>query len=91
MRKDNFEFWCELNQVEKAVDEKTGEEIMLLGGIALFPEKYSDCRTKSVVGYMRRHILTVLRHHRKIGFSLVGSLMLLLPTKWYMSYRHSKI
>ena len=63
----------------------------LLGRIALFPEKYSDGRTKSVVGYMRRHILTVLRHHRKIGFSLVGSLMLLLPTKWYMSYRHSKI
>ena len=28
MKKDNFEFWCELNQVEKAVDEKTGEEIM---------------------------------------------------------------
>ena len=63
----------------------------LLGRIALFPEKYSDLRTKSVVGYMRRHILTILRHHRKIGFSLAGSLMLLLPAKWYLRYRHSKI
>ena len=62
----------------------------LLGRIALFPEKYSDLRTKSVVGYMRRHILTILRHHRKIGFSLAGSLMLLLPAKWYLRYRHSK-
>ena len=63
----------------------------LLGRIALFPEKYSDLRTKSVVGYMRRNILTILRHHRKIGFSLAGSLMLLLPAKWYLRYRHSKI
>ena len=62
----------------------------LLGRIALFPEKYSDLRTKSVVGYMRRHILPILRHHRKIGFSLAGSLMLLLPAKWYLRYRHSK-
>lgn len=42
MRKDNFEFWCELNQVEKAVDEKTGEEIMLLGGIASTADEDSD-------------------------------------------------
>ena len=63
----------------------------LLGRIALFPEKYSDCRTRSVVGYMRRHIITVLRHHRKIGFSLAGCLLLLLPAKWYMTYRHGKI
>ena len=40
--KDNFEFWCELNQVEKAVDEKTGEEIMLLGGIASTIDEDSD-------------------------------------------------
>lgn len=40
--KDNFEFWCELNQVEKAVDEKTGEEIMLLGGIASTADEDSD-------------------------------------------------
>lgn len=42
MRKDNFEFWCELNQVEKAVDEKTGEEIMLLGGIASTADEDSN-------------------------------------------------
>ena len=42
MRKDNFEFWCELNQIEKAVDEKTGEEIMLLGGIASTADEDSD-------------------------------------------------
>ena len=42
MKKDNFEFWCELNQVEKAVDEKTGEEIMLLGGIASTADEDSD-------------------------------------------------
>lgn len=39
---NNFEFWCELNQVEKAVDEKTGEEIMLLGGIASTADEDSD-------------------------------------------------
>ena len=42
MKKDNFEFWCELNSVEKAVDEKTGEEIMLLGGIASTADEDSD-------------------------------------------------
>ena len=42
MHKDNFEFWCELNQIEKAVDEKTGEEIMLLGGIASTADEDSD-------------------------------------------------
>lgn len=42
MKKDNFEFWCELDRVEKAVDEKTGEEIMLLGGIASTADEDSD-------------------------------------------------
>ena len=42
MKKDNFEFWCELHQIEKAVDETTGEEIMLLGGIASTADEDSD-------------------------------------------------
>ena len=42
MHKDDFEFWCEFSQVEKAVDEKTGEEIMLLGGIASTIDEDSD-------------------------------------------------
>ena len=30
---NNFNFWCPV-EISKAIDEKTGEEIMLLGGIA---------------------------------------------------------
>ena len=63
----------------------------LLGRIALFPSHYNDKRTRSVIRYMRRHLLYALSVHRHIGFSLIGCLMLLLPTSLYMSYRHSKL
>ena len=42
MAKDNFGFWCPIQEVEKAIDEKTGEEIMLLGGIASTADEDSD-------------------------------------------------
>lgn len=63
----------------------------LLGRIALFPTHYHDKRTRSVIRYMRRHILYALSVHRQIGFSLAGCLMLLLPTTVYMRYRHRKL
>ena len=63
----------------------------LLGRIALFPSHFSDKRTQSVIRYMRRHILYALSVHREIGFSIMGCLMLLLPTPFYMRYRHNKL
>jgi len=42
MARNNFEFWCPLDSVNKAIDEKTGEEIMLLGGIASTADEDSD-------------------------------------------------
>lgn len=41
MRKDNFSFWCPLN-INKAIDETTGEELMLLDGIASTADEDSD-------------------------------------------------
>ena len=63
----------------------------LLGRIALFPSLFSDKRTQSVIRYMRRHLLYALSVHREIGFSIMGCLMLLLPTPLYMRYRHNKL
>ena len=63
----------------------------LLGRIALFPSHFSDKRTQSVIRYMRRHLLYALSVHREIGFSIMGCLMLLLPTPFYMRYRHNKL
>lgn len=63
----------------------------LLGRIALFPNHFKDRRTKKVINYMRCHILYALSVHHRIGFSLVGCLMLLLPASLYMGYRHRKI
>ena len=63
----------------------------LLGRIALFPSHFSDKRTQSVIRYMRRHLLYALSVHREIGLSIMGCLMLLLPTPFYMRYRHNKL
>ena len=63
----------------------------LLGRIALFPSHFSDKRTRNVLRYMRRHIFYALSVHREIGFSIMGCLMLLLPTPLYMRYRHNKL
>lgn len=41
MKKDNFSFWCPL-EINKAVDETTGEELMLLDGIASTADEDSD-------------------------------------------------
>ena len=38
---NNFNFWCPV-EISKAIDEKTGEEIMLLGGIASTADEDSD-------------------------------------------------
>lgn len=38
---NNFNFWCPL-EISKAIDENTGEEIMLLGGIASTSDEDSD-------------------------------------------------
>ena len=42
MNKNNFEFWCPLDVFNKAIDQTTGEEIMLLGGIASTADEDSD-------------------------------------------------
>ena len=63
----------------------------LLGRIALFPSHYRDKRTKSVLRYMRRHLIYAMSVHSAIGFSILGCLMLLLPSSLYMRYRHSKL
>ena len=41
MQKDNFKFWCPVD-ICKAIDENTGEELMLLGGIASTADEDSD-------------------------------------------------
>lgn len=38
---NNFNFWCPVD-ISKAIDEETGEEIMLLGGIASTADEDSD-------------------------------------------------
>lgn len=38
---NNFNFWCPV-EISKAIDEETGEEIMLLGGIASTADEDSD-------------------------------------------------
>lgn len=63
----------------------------LLGRISLHPVHFHDKRTKQVIHYMRRHFFYLMSHHRQIGFSPVGCLMLLMPTRLYMKYRHTKI
>lgn len=42
MDKNNFEFWCPVDRFDKAVDKTTGEEVMLLGGIASTADEDSD-------------------------------------------------
>ena len=39
--KSEFKFWCPVD-IKKAIDDKTGEEIMLLGGIASTADEDSD-------------------------------------------------
>lgn len=39
--KNNFNFWCPV-EISKAIDETTGEEVMLLGGIASTADEDSD-------------------------------------------------
>lgn len=39
---NNFSFWCPVEIFKAAIDEKTGEEIMLLGGIASTADEDSD-------------------------------------------------
>lgn len=40
-RTNNFNFWCPV-EISKAIDAKTGEEVMLLGGIASTADEDSD-------------------------------------------------
>lgn len=40
-RTNNFNFWCPV-EISKAIDDKTGEEVMLLGGIASTADEDSD-------------------------------------------------
>lgn len=40
-KNNNFNFWCPV-EISKAVDDKTGEEVMLLGGIASTADEDSD-------------------------------------------------
>lgn len=42
MFQDNFNFWCPVQPIEKAVDQETGQEIMRLGGIASTSDEDSD-------------------------------------------------
>lgn len=42
MFQDNFNFWCPVQPLEKAIDETTGQEIMRLGGIASTSDEDSD-------------------------------------------------
>lgn len=42
MQNNNFSFWCPLGDINKATDPNTGEEIMLLGGIASTADEDSD-------------------------------------------------
>lgn len=60
----------------------------LLGRIACVPEAFCSKKTCGVMCQMRRHLPYILCHHRSFGFSLPGTLLLLLPTTLYMRYRH---
>lgn len=39
---ENFNFWCPIDKIEKAIDPSTGKEIMRLGGIASTIDEDSD-------------------------------------------------
>ncbi len=42
MYQDNFNFWCPVKPIEKAINQETGQEIMRLGGIASTSDEDSD-------------------------------------------------
>ena len=58
MTKDinNFNFWCPV-EISKAIDEKTGEELMLLGGIASTADEDSDGEFLDPKGFDIRPLL----------------------------------
>lgn len=89
--------------IEKTVNEECPELIEwaylqnimyfneLLGRISSFPPLYNDDRTKSVVGYIRRHWNILIKFHSKCGFSKLGCYLLrIMPTCVYMYYRGLK-
>ena len=63
----------------------------LLGRVLSFPYLYSDKRTKKAVDYIRKHWYTLIKHHSKCGFSILGCfLLILMPSYLYMHYRRLK-
>ena len=63
----------------------------LIGRICLFPNIYNDPRVHKVLGYIKRNSDILEAYHSKLGFSKLGSYLLLyLPENLYLHYRHWK-
>lgn len=63
----------------------------LLGRIAHVPEAFGSTKTKSVLRTRRLHLPYILKHHRRFGFSSLGTLLLLLPSSFYLRYRQHNL
>ena len=60
----------------------------LLGRVSLFPSIYHDKRVQKVIHYIRSHSRTLFKHHRRLGFSTFGAIMILYaPYVLYLYYR----
>ena len=63
----------------------------LLGKVALFPEYFSDQRVHDILHFIKDNRNILNKHYTLCGFSKTGkALISYLPSKLYMSYRHSK-
>jgi glycosyltransferase involved in cell wall biosynthesis len=63
----------------------------LIGRICMFHNLYHDQRVLKVITYIRNHSEVLMVHHKKLGFSMSGVLLILyLPVTAYLLYRHRK-
>lgn len=64
----------------------------LLGRICLFPNLYNDNRTRRVISYIRNHKSILMKYHKQLGFSLIGTLLIqYLSYSLYLFYRKWKL
>lgn len=64
----------------------------LLGRVAMLPEYHSDKRICKVLKYIKHNKKALNKFYRLCGFSRIGTYLLLyLPNKCYMKYRHSHL
>ena len=63
----------------------------LIGRICLFPKIYHDSRVHKVISFIKNHSDVLMIHHKKLGFSKTGALLIqYLPYWLYLYYRFWK-